>query len=312
MDRRLPNLFIVGAPRCGTNFLYFSLRRHPEVFMAPTKEPHFFCRNRFLPAPQAAVADEAAYLSLFAGAAGERWIGEASPSYLYEPSVPAAIRDFAEDPRIMVTVRHPADLMFSMYWLRSQHALHRGIPYPATFGAALAAAAAGAPSPDHQPALSYRETATLAGHVERYVAVFGRERVHVIVYDDLAAGPAAVRAGVCAFLGIDPAAPQTSAKGDRPAASEWVRSRALARWLWRPPETARRIARALLPAPMRDAVRGTLRRLNVGPPRRIDPALRRRLSLEFEPEIRRLGTVIGRDLGHWLADRPAPAPGGGR
>jgi hypothetical protein len=309
--RRLPNLFIVGAPRCGTNFLYSSLRRHPEVFMAPIKEPHFFCRNLILPAPRPGVAGEATYLSLFAGATGEGWVGEGSTSYVYEPRVATAIRDFAEDPRIVVTVRHPADLMFSMYWLRSQNALHSGLPYPRTFEAAIEAGGESGLSPAHQPALSYRETATLAGHVERYITVFDRARVHVIVYDDLVARPEAVRAGVCAFLGIDPAAAPPAATGDRPAASEWVRSRALARWLWRPPEAAGRIARAFLPVPLRVAVRGALRRLNVGPARRIDPAVRRCLTLEFAPEIRRLGAVIGRDLGHWLTHPPAPAGEGG-
>jgi len=32
-----PNLFIVGAPKCGTTSLYEYLRTHPAVFMSGTR-----------------------------------------------------------------------------------------------------------------------------------------------------------------------------------------------------------------------------------------------------------------------------------
>jgi len=44
-DIKLPNLFIVGAPRSGTTSLYNYLKQHPEVFMSPIKEPHYFLRK---------------------------------------------------------------------------------------------------------------------------------------------------------------------------------------------------------------------------------------------------------------------------
>ena len=27
-----PNLFIVGAPKCGTTFLYHYLKKHPDIY----------------------------------------------------------------------------------------------------------------------------------------------------------------------------------------------------------------------------------------------------------------------------------------
>jgi hypothetical protein len=41
---RWPNLFLVGAAKAGTTSLYGELARHPAIFMAPMKEPHFFSR----------------------------------------------------------------------------------------------------------------------------------------------------------------------------------------------------------------------------------------------------------------------------
>jgi hypothetical protein len=41
MDK-LPNFFIIGAPKCGTTSLSKWLAGHPEVYFSPIKEPHFF------------------------------------------------------------------------------------------------------------------------------------------------------------------------------------------------------------------------------------------------------------------------------
>jgi hypothetical protein len=39
---RLPDFVIPGAQKCGTNFLFLALSRHPQVIPSATKEVHFF------------------------------------------------------------------------------------------------------------------------------------------------------------------------------------------------------------------------------------------------------------------------------
>ena len=39
---RKPNLFIVGAPRCGTTSLWSYLKGHLEIYMSTPKELYFF------------------------------------------------------------------------------------------------------------------------------------------------------------------------------------------------------------------------------------------------------------------------------
>ena len=74
-----PNLFIVGAPKCGTTSLYNYLKWHPEVFMPDKKEPHP------VHVGQRAVhgLTEDQYLELFAPARSEKRIGEGSTWYIY-------------------------------------------------------------------------------------------------------------------------------------------------------------------------------------------------------------------------------------
>ena len=40
-----PDLFIAGAPKCGSAALFAYLARHPRVFMPAIKEPNFFCTD---------------------------------------------------------------------------------------------------------------------------------------------------------------------------------------------------------------------------------------------------------------------------
>jgi hypothetical protein len=37
-----PNLFVVGIAKSGTTSLYQYLNAHPDVYMSPIKEPHYF------------------------------------------------------------------------------------------------------------------------------------------------------------------------------------------------------------------------------------------------------------------------------
>lgn len=80
---RLPNFFIVGAPRCATTTLYERLKRHPEIYMSPIKEPRYF-------------ASDIAYMrganyyanTFFRKAEGHSVRGEANPRHLYDERVP--------------------------------------------------------------------------------------------------------------------------------------------------------------------------------------------------------------------------------
>jgi hypothetical protein len=44
--KTFPNFFIVGAARSGTTSLDQYLSQHPEIFMTPRKETHFFAREQ--------------------------------------------------------------------------------------------------------------------------------------------------------------------------------------------------------------------------------------------------------------------------
>ena len=85
-----PNLFIAGAPRCGTSSLHAYLDAIPGIFMSRIKEPNYFSRvvigdDHPMVRP---IRDESEYLALFAAAGDARIRGEASPNYIGDPKRP--------------------------------------------------------------------------------------------------------------------------------------------------------------------------------------------------------------------------------
>ena len=111
-----PNFFIVGAPRSGTTSLYEYLKEVPEVFMSPVKEPNFFNlsveNDLFLSKP---IREKKKYLDLFKNVKDEKAIGEASPTYLWDPKTPKLIHEIIPDAKIIISLRDPVERTFSHY-----------------------------------------------------------------------------------------------------------------------------------------------------------------------------------------------------
>src|SRR5579863_1241705 len=135
--QRLPNFFIVGAPKAGTTSLYHYLDQHPEIYMSPVKETNHFASEirlagfadelqeqvkrdmramqKYLAGPMSEKRFGAVglewddYLKLFRNATDEKAIGEASVCYLWSRT--AAKNIFARIPRakIIMILRDPAE-----------------------------------------------------------------------------------------------------------------------------------------------------------------------------------------------------------
>ncbi len=293
---RNPDFFIIGAPRCGTTAMNDHLRGHPQVFIPDEKELHHFGAdiNRL-----SYHRDRGVYLARFEAARDAKRVGEASVWYIYSRLAAAEIFEFEPEARIIAMVRDPVEMIYSLH--AKLLALGReDIP---DFEKALAAEAGRKEKPrlpDGSPPVMpffYREHAKLAPALGRYLDVFGPERVHVIVHDDLAVDPEGVSARVCEFLEIDPAAAPPLSPTNRHAG---IRSLALDRFLANPPGWMRKLRRALWPG-ARPGV--ALKDMNTDRSERkpMSPELESALRREFAPHVAELGELIGRDLTHWSA-----------
>jgi hypothetical protein len=301
-----PDFFIVGAPKSGTTALYSYLTGHPNVGMSKDKEPQFFASD--IVGHQRRSATLAQYLSNFDHAAGKSRIGEASPVYLASRRAPREILDFNRTAQIVVIVRNPIDVI---------HALHNqqvftGMEHITRFELAVDSQQmrywqSGPFRGEPVLQLGYRETTRFSEQIQRYFDAFGRERVHVILFDDFASAPGIAYENVLAFLGL-------RSDGRRNFkiinANKRMRSPAVQKQLRRLSKILWRLERSF-PTLCRE-VRTMAARLNYVYELRpaIEAEFRQRLEMEYAPEVRNLGRLIGRNLDHWLV-RPSHSKSGG-
>lgn len=323
---------VVGAPRCGTTTLAALLRHHPEVCFSSVKEPHFFAQYDLT-----GLSDEELerrvddhYLSrYFADCLDSRpLLAEASVTYLYAPERMEPILRRWPDAKFIIAVRDPLAMLPSLH----QRLLYLGDETVTDFGKAWKlnserAQGRSIPRTCVDPRwLRYDQAGRLGTYVENFFNAVGRDRCHVVVFDDLVTNPAAVHRQLLDFLGLSPH--ELHNYGAR-RSSKGFRIGWLQRLLKRPPIATRallageayrqrvgKVEKRKKSSPIALAVlagRKKLLRWNKVPakPERLPDWLKREICDTFAGEIAHLSALIGRDLSHWLdskAGRAAGAP----
>ena len=201
---KFPDFFVVGAPRCGTTSLCRYLARNPQICFSRPKEPFYFSRQDHTPSATELKRDYLdTYFSHYEDS--HRAVGEGSVSYLYSPGVIERINQLNPNARFIVLVRNPLSMLPS-YHLRMQFLLQEDEPDFDTAWKLEASRLQGKNVPKQcldSRLLLYSEAAKFSVQVKRLFAVAGRDRSHVIVFDDLKADPLAVYKQVLAFLQVD-------------------------------------------------------------------------------------------------------------
>jgi hypothetical protein len=271
-----PNLFVVGAARAGTTSLWRYLDRHPEIWMAPIKEPNFFSAVR---RPlNADVHDEATYLRLFAPGAGSRLRGEASPSYLWSEAVPDRIKRVSPQARILVSLRDPVERTHSGYW----HCVGLGMEdraFPEAIRGEL-----------EEPRNRFVVSSFYAEAVGRYLQAFSGA-VHVLFLEELARDPLGEMRRVFDFLGVDAA---VADRLDLEAHNSHALPRSRLAGLVHNSPRVRAAARAFAPL----GLRLRLQRLLVKRPPRsaMESGMETFLTELFAVDVEQLRTLLGRDV----------------
>jgi len=289
-NRPAPNFIVVGAAKAGTTSIHAYLARHPDVFMSKLKEPHYFSTFELAPEfenfmPLIRVADE--YHELFSGSEGFKAVGEASPSYLCDEDAAGRIKVAIPDAKIIISLRDPVERAFSHYLMEFRQGRETR-----SFGEALAFDRARKVK-GWGKSFQYLDLGLYADQVERYLAVFGSSRVHVLLFEELTTQTPLVMQGIAEFLGIE-AARFPDATFDR-AHNPFETSRGkLARQILRS-HGIRTWAKRFVPRKFRTLVRDNLL-FTAGRKPQLDGALRKSLAAEYAPDLERLERILDRDL----------------
>jgi hypothetical protein len=309
---RVPDFFIVGQPKSGTTALYEMLRSHPQVYMPDMKEPLFFAsdlrpylhtnaqdpdRRPIFPATY----EE--YLSLFDPAAAEQRVGEASSSYLRSRLAAGAIFEVQPAARIIAILREPASLLRSLHLQRLQESVETE-PDLARAIALEKDRREGkhVPARLEQPQmLMYSEFVQYVEQLRRYDAVFARDQMLVLIYDDFRTDNERAVGEVLRFLDVDDTV-AVKAKEANPTIV--VRSRRLERMSRRMQSgrgagwgSANAIVKTLTSPGLRRRVLYPFRnRILYGEPPPPDASFMLELRRRFKGEVVALSEYLDRDL----------------
>jgi hypothetical protein len=298
MSAPIPNFVLIGAAKTGTTSLHRWLGQHPDIFVPRQKGLHFFTaqwlrENAGGPGDERLLQDLTptweAYLAHYAAAAGRKAIGDVSPSYFSWWPSREAIGKHLGEPRILLVLRDPVQKAFSQY----MHLIRDGRE-SLSFWEALQA------EPERKARRFgalwlHLESSCYAEPTERFLEHFGRERMKILIFEDLIRDPQAVLREIFAFLGVDPAVPLDTAKARYRSGAP--RSRLLASVVNDP--RLRRVARSLLPTQLVARIGRKATELNTGSKPVLDERSRAYLLERTKEDRRRLADLLGRRAA-WL------------
>jgi Sulfotransferase domain len=180
----LPTLITIGAQKCGTSGLHYYLGLHPEVSTSQPKELNFFIAERNWP------RGVEWYREQFDPAAPVRV--ETSPNYTAYPQhegVPERMAQVVPEARLIYLVRDPIDRI-AAHWVHNySKGRHQGELRKTIL----------------KPKASYIDRSLYATQLERFLALYPRERVLVLEQEDLRARRDDTLREVFEFAGADPA-----------------------------------------------------------------------------------------------------------
>jgi hypothetical protein len=301
-NSRVANLLIAGVPKAGTGSLFAYLAQHPDVCGSDEKETGYF--NHYNPRRHAGPPPPIeTYARHFAHCSGERYALEATPTYSYggKPVI-TAIRTTLDQPKIIITLRDPAERLWSAYTFQRSLGTLVGIE---TFGQYLEVVEARRRDPaDLVPrdGLSGLYIGFYADYVGDWLDEFGDD-LRIVFAEDLRRDPRMVVGGLCSWLGIDTGVVESLDLGARNVTMH-PRSTRLAQLVNTVRGRGNRLG--VLPTGLRKQLRRTYLRVNSGGAlsERFEPDLRRRVEDIYRESNATMAQTLAahgyRDLPRWL------------
>lgn len=193
MTSRYPNLFLAGAPKCGTTSLFDWLAQHPAIYEPVTKEPLLFREGLSI---SHSVSEEDR-ISIYRDWQNEPYALEGTTHNFYSHTAAREIKAASPDAKIIMTLRDPAGATHSMYY----ELLFSGAEHLETIEQAIAAEEERARNlvtirRGIAETRLYSRVYAYRDNISRYLDVFGRDRVHLVLLDDMKSDPQGVLARI--------------------------------------------------------------------------------------------------------------------
>lgn len=213
---KLPNLIIAGAPKAGSSSLFHWLAAHPEVYGAPCKETFYFIdQDSSLLRPEANynLHGIEGYQSFFPDCPEDiKVVLEATPHYIYQKT---ALNFFAEcetQPHVVFLLRKPAKRVFSSFsFVQNNLArLDSNLTFEQVTELMLDDTGKLAQKLDYPEDSFFYEWLNTQlpnncyyNFIEPWAERFPKDKIHIILFEDMVANPQATLINLAQSVGID-------------------------------------------------------------------------------------------------------------
>lgn len=299
----LPNFLIIGAPKAGTSSLYEYLKQHPQIYMSPEKEPHFFGLEKGKidfrgPGDLHRYCNAATriedYLQLFEGVTNETAIGEASTSYLSNFKAPERIKQLIPQVKMIVILRNPVDSAYASYL----HLMRDGDEKITDFATALQKEEERI-AQNWEGIWHYKQRGFYYGQLKRYFDFFSQKQIKIYRYEDYTQELSKVLRDIFQFLDVDDSfIVDTSLQYNVSAMPKNI----LLNYLLIKPNFFKSTVNSFLPKTFRKTIADFLKNQNFNQYQKphLSLELRAKLTKEYKQDILQLQDLIKQDLSLWL------------
>lgn len=170
----------IGGQRCGSTWISWCLRDHPDICFAKDKEAYFFGKeynySRGIDV----------YKEQFTYCRGEKIKGEFTTDYYLDSDIAAQIKALFPDVKILVSLRNPADRAFSHYLYRK-----RKSGSPRSFREVL-----------EEDRKGIIENGYYYKYLKPFLDQFQKERILIVIHDEHEKDPQAFISQFYRFLGV--------------------------------------------------------------------------------------------------------------
>lgn len=205
------NLFIIGAPKCGTSSLFGWLTKHPKICGCNTKEPFYFTdpSHPLSRRPNFSEDGLIAFDALFPSEVDTSYKLEATTHYLFDPFALESIKALP-DARIVIVLREPATRVYSSFKYTANNLAR--LPSNFTFSDYVKRSESGKslwPKVCKHAGSAYVlendiQYSRYANYVLPWLRCIGRSRIKIIVMEEMVRDPDKVVSDLLIWLGLDP------------------------------------------------------------------------------------------------------------
>ena len=200
----IPDIFIAGAPKCGTTSLHAWLSDHPDIH-APRKESNYFSQDIYpTNGHYGHIASLQEYCQIYdKTTTGKMYSCDATPKYLYSDYALSEISRLRPDAKIIICLRDPVNLAISLHGQKLKESVENEISFERAWSRCYGASSGDLIYlPEVDGKINYYFWALFGVRLQKLIRMFPSDSILILLDYEMKSDPRSAYLRVLDFIGI--------------------------------------------------------------------------------------------------------------